>query len=226
MAYPRARGRRRVRDRPSAVSAIEAVISDFGGVLTSPLIDAFTGFGESAAVTPEQLGQAIAAVAQRDGNHPLHELETGRISEAAFLTALDEELQALGHPAEMRAFTEVFFAHLHPNERMIDYMRELKGRGYRLGICTNNIREWESRWRAMLPIELFADVVDSAFVGVRKPEPEIYRLSLEGLGVAAEQALFLDDVELNCEGARELGIRSVWFQTSEQAIAEIEQALS
>jgi putative hydrolase of the HAD superfamily len=209
------------------VSSIEAVISDFGGVLTTPLVDAFTGFGESVAVTPAELGQAIAAVAERDGTHPLHELETGRMTEAAFLDAVDDELEALGHPGKMRAFSEAFFAHLHPNERMIGYMRELKDRGYRLGICTNNIREWESRWRAMLPIdEIFADVVDSAFVGVRKPDPEIYRLSLERLGVAAEQALFIDDVEINCDGARALGIRAVWFQNSEQAIAEIGDALA
>jgi len=209
------------------VSSIEAVISDFGGVLTTPLVDAFTGFGESVAVTPAELGQAIAAVAERDGTHPLHELETGRMTEAAFLDAVDDELEALGHPGRMRAFSEAFFAHLHPNERMIGYMRELKDRGYRLGICTNNIREWESRWRAMLPIdEIFEVVVDSAFVGSRKPEPEIYELTLVRLGVSAAEALLIDDVELNCDGARELGIRSIWFRDTEQAIAETEAVLA
>ena len=74
-------------------------------------------------------------------------------------------------------------------------------------ICTNNVREWEARWRAMLPIdEIFDIVVDSAFVGMRKPDPEIYRLTLERLGAAPAEALFVDDVELNCEAARELGM--------------------
>ena len=87
---------------------------------------------------------------------------------------------------------------------MIDYMRELNGRGRRLAICTNNVREWEARWRAMLPIdEIFDTVVDSAFVGMRKPDPEIYRLTLERLGAAPAEALFVDDVELNCEAAAE-----------------------
>ncbi len=127
----------------------------------------------------------------------------------------------------MRSFTETFFAELRPNDRMIDYMRELKGRGRRLAICTNNVREWEARWRAMLPIdEIFDTVVDSAFVGMRKPDPEIYRLTLERLGAAPAEALFVDDVELNCEAAGELGIRSVWFRETEQAIAEIEDALA
>jgi epoxide hydrolase-like predicted phosphatase len=208
------------------VSPIEAVISDFGGVLTSPLLDVFEAINESSGLAPEDFGKAIGSVWERTGTNPLYELETGRITEATFLSALDEELAAAGHAVRMHSFSEAFFAHLHPNERMIGYMRELRERGYRLAICTNNVREWEARWRAMLPIdELFELVVDSAFVGSRKPEPQIYELTLARLGVAAESAVFVDDVELNCEGARELGIRSVHFNRSEQAIAELEDAL-
>ena len=92
-------------------------------------------------------------------------------------------------------------------------MRELRGRGYRLAICTNNVREWEGRWRAKLPVdEIFDDVIDSAFVGTRKPEPQIYELTLARLGVGATQALLVDDIEVNCTAARELGIRAVWFR--------------
>jgi epoxide hydrolase-like predicted phosphatase len=110
---------------------------------------------------------------------------------------------------------------------MIGYMRELRERGYRLAICTNNVREWEQRWRAMLPVdEIFDVVVDSAFVGTRKPEPRIYELTLEALGVDAGSALLIDDIEANCTGARELGIRAVWFQRTEQAIADTEAALA
>ena len=105
-------------------------------------------------------------------------------------------------------------------------MRELRGRGYRLAICTNNLRDWEARWRAMVPVdEIFDVVVDSAFVGTRKPEPEIYKLTLERLGVAAEAALLIDDVEVNCEAARELGMRAVWFRSAEQAITDTEASL-
>jgi putative hydrolase of the HAD superfamily len=106
-------------------------------------------------------------------------------------------------------------------------MRELRGRGYRMAICTNNVREWEPLWRAKLPVdEIFDVVVDSAFVGSRKPEPRIYEITLERLGVAADSALLIDDIELNCTAAEELGIRAVWFQSTEQAIAEIERALA
>jgi putative hydrolase of the HAD superfamily len=109
---------------------------------------------------------------------------------------------------------------------MIDYMRSLRERGHRLAICTNNVREWEPRWRAMLPIdEIFDVVVDSAFVGTRKPEPRIYEITLDRIGIPADAALFIDDIELNCNAARALGIRTVWFQSTDQAIEEIEAAL-
>ena len=105
-------------------------------------------------------------------------------------------------------------------------MRELRRRGYKLAICTNNVREWERLWRAKLPVdEIFDVVVDSAFVGTRKPEPRIYEITLDRLAVSAGATVFVDDVELNCAAARELGLSAVWFQSTEQAIDEIERAL-
>jgi putative hydrolase of the HAD superfamily len=209
------------------MSPVEAVISDFGGVLTSPLMDSFAAFQDSSGISLESLGSAMAAVAGRIGVNPLFELETGRMSERSFLRAVSDELTAqLGRPVELHGFGERYFEHLHPNERMIDYMKELKRRGYKLAICTNNVREWEQLWRAKLPVdEIFDEVVDSAFVGARKPEPRIYEITLERLDVPGGAALFVDDVELNCSAARELGLSAVWFRSTEQAIAEIERAL-
>ncbi len=207
---------------------IEAVVSDFGGVLTSPLVDTFRAFQDSSGISLASLGSAIAAITQRTGANPLFELETGRLTEADFHAALADELtEQLGREVELHGFGEAYFNHLDPNERVIEYMRSLRGRGHRMAICTNNVREWEPRWRAMLPVdEIFEVVVDSAFVGVRKPEPEIYHLTLERLGVSADAALLVDDIELNCDGARELGMQAVWFRSTEQAIAEIEAALT
>lgn len=210
------------------MSRIEAIISDFGGVLTSPLLDAFAAFQDSSGISLEDLGKAMAAVAARQGVNPLFELETGRMTEAAFLTALGEQLGAdLGRNVELHGFGELYFESLDPNHRFIDYMRQLRTRGYRMAICTNNIREWEALWRAKLPVEeIFDVVVDSAFVGTRKPEPRIFEITLERLAVPAASALFVDDVEVNCMAARELGIHAVWFQDSDQAISEIETALT
>ena len=207
---------------------IEAVISDFGGVLTSPLLDSFAAFQDSSGISLEHLGLAMAAIWKQDGANPLFELETGRMTEAEFLRRMGDELShQLGQHVELHGFGERYFEHLHPNDPMIEYMRDLRGRGYRLAICTNNVREWEPLWRAKLPVdELFDVVVDSGFVGSRKPERRIYEITLERLGVPASDALFIDDVELNCQVARELGMEAVWFRSSEQAIADTEAQLS
>ncbi len=206
---------------------LEAVISDFGGVLTSPLLDSFAAFQEASGIAFEQLGNAMGALWEQHGANPLFELETGRITEARFLQLMSEQLsRQLERPVTLDGFAEQYLAHLQPNERMIEYMRELRDRGYRLAICTNNVREWERLWRAKLPVdEIFEVVVDSAFVGTRKPERRIYELTLERLGVAPHAALMVDDLELNCDAARALGMEAIWFHSNEQAISEIEQTL-
>jgi putative hydrolase of the HAD superfamily len=210
------------------MSRIEAVISDFGGVLTSPLLDSFAAFQDSSGISLEDLGTAMAAIAERRGSNPLFDLEIGRMTEAAFLRELSDELTSrLGREVEMHGFGERYFEHLHPNTRMIEYMRELRDRGYRMAICTNNVREWEQLWRAKLPVdEIFGVVVDSGFVGVRKPDSAIYELTLDRLDVSASAALLVDDIEANCTAARDLGMGAVWFRETEAAIAEVEAALS
>ena len=206
--------------------AIRAVISDFGGVLTNPLWEAFAGWNARVGADPGVLGQALQAGAEKaGGKHLLYELEKGNITEAEFTVALQAELP---EEIQMEGFREVYFAHLHPNEPMIDLMRDLRGRGYRMALLTNNVREWEPLWRAKLPVdEIFELVVDSAFVGMRKPEPEIYALTLERLGdgITAAECVFVDDVDVNCDMARELGMRAVHYLTPDQAIAEVEAAL-
>ena len=116
----------------------------------------------------------------------------------------------MGERPPLHRFKERYFDGLHPNEEMIALMAELAGAGYRMAILTNNVREWEPIWRAKLPVdEIFETVVDSAFVGMRKPDPAIYELTLERLdGIAAAECLFIDDTEVNCVAARELGIRA------------------
>ncbi len=206
---------------------VGAVISDFGGVLTSPLLGSFQAFAESSGISLEELGRAMAALTEQRGVNPLFELETARMSEAEFLSALAAQLgEQLGRPVTLDGFGERYFAHLEPNQPMIDYMRSLRRRGYQLAICTNNVREWEPLWRRMLPVdEIFDVVVDSAFVGSRKPERRIYELTLDRLGVDPAAALMIDDVELNCQAAQDVGMHAVWFRDSEQAIADSEAAL-
>jgi putative hydrolase of the HAD superfamily len=211
------------------MTPIRAVISDFGGVLTTPLLGSFAAFQDETGISASSLGTAMQRIAERQGEHPLFELERGRITETDFLAALRVELAVeLGHEPELHRFREIYFDALQPNQPMVDAMHDLKGRGYRMALLTNNVREWEPLWRGMLPVdEIFEVIVDSAFVGMRKPEPEIYDLAVEriGDGVGASECLFVDDVEVNVEAARELGMAAVHFRSAGQAIPEIEAAL-
>ncbi len=210
------------------MAEIEAIVSDFGGVLTTPLVQSFMAFQDQTGITTETLGKAMQAASEANGENPLFEMERGEITEVAFLEKLTTHLEPLlGHPPEMHRFKEIYFEALQPNPEMIDLMRELKATGYRMAMLTNNVQEWEPLWRSMLPVdEIFETVVDSAFVGCRKPESKIYALTLERVGAPAETCLFVDDVEVNCEGARRAGMTAVHFQSNEQAIDEIRAALS
>ena len=208
---------------------IRAVISDFGGVLTTPLLHSFVAFQDETGISFETLGRAMQKAAEEDGAYPLFELEKGRMTEEEFLATLGDKLEPeLGHRPELHRFRDIYFDALDPNEPMIELMRDLRRRGYRMALLTNNVREWEPLWRPMLPVdEIFEVVVDSGFVGMRKPELEIYDLTLQRLGeVSAPECVFIDDTELNCDAARELGMTAVTFRNNEQAIAEIEAALA
>ncbi|HEX8649047.1 MAG TPA: HAD family phosphatase [Thermoleophilaceae bacterium] len=205
---------------------IRAVISDFGGVLTTPLVNVFLAYQERTGMDPATFGRAMAAILERDGINPLFELECGRITEAEFNAMLETEI---GGGLDLGWFRQHYFDHLHPNERAIEFMRSLRERGLRMALLTNNVREWEPHWRSMVPAvdEIFEVVVDSAFVGMRKPDPRIYELTLERLGdgLRAEECVFVDDIDVNCEAARELGMKAVRFVDAEQAIAEIQALL-
>jgi putative hydrolase of the HAD superfamily len=206
---------------------IEAVVSDFGGVLTTPLLSSFVALQDEIGISPQSFSEAMRAIGEQDGENPLFVLERGETTEVAFLEQLNDALEPLiGHRPHLHRFREIFLGALAPNEPMIELMRELKASGLRMAMLTNNVREWEPLWRAMLPVdEIFEVVVDSAFVACRKPEPRIYELTLERIGMPADACLFIDDLEVNCEGAREAGMSAVHFRDNAQAIPEIRAAL-
>lgn len=210
------------------MAEIEAVVCDFGGVLTTPLLGSFMAFQDETGISSEDLGKALQAIAEEEGENPLYKLERGQITEPEFLEGLSIALEPLlGHRPHLHRFKEIYFAALHPNEPMIELMRELKDEGYRMAMLTNNVREWEPLWRSMLPVdEIFETVVDSGFVGVRKPEARIYEITLERLGLPGEACLFVDDFAHNCEGARAFGINPIHFRDNDQAIPEIRAALA
>lgn len=206
---------------------IEMLISDFGGVLTSPLFQSFAAIHDAAGIPPESLGIALARITEKTGANPLFELECGRIPEAEFTRAMSEQLaEDLERPVDFGELGLRFFEALDPNIGMIDLIREVRREGLRTALLTNNVKEWEPLWRSMLPVdELFETVVDSAFVGVRKPDPRIYELTLERVELPPGACLFVDDLEINCEAASDLGFEVVHFRETAQARAEVHAKL-
>jgi putative hydrolase of the HAD superfamily len=207
---------------------IRAVVSDFGGVLTAPLMDGFARIQVDTGVPPEAFGAALARATATNGRNPLFELEVGAITEAEFLGTIERELAAiLDRPVTLHGFGERYMAALAPNEALFAHYRALHERGIRFAMLTNNVREWEPLWRTKLPVdEIFETVVDSGFVGLRKPDRAIYALVLERLALPAAECVFVDDLAVNIEAARELGFAVVHYRDTEQAIAGLDALLA
>ena len=209
------------------MSEVEAIVSDFGGVLTTPLFAAFAAFQDEAGISPENLGRALRVGLAEGEDLPLFRLERGEISEDEFIEGLEDGLESiLGHRPHLHHFRQRFRGALRPHDEMIVLMHELMDSGLKMAMLTNNVHEWEPLWRSMLPVdEIFEEIVDSAFVGCRKPEAQIYELTLERIGMPAGACLFIDDLQVNCGGAEAVGMKAVQFRDNEQAIGEIRAAL-
>jgi putative hydrolase of the HAD superfamily len=207
---------------------IEALVSDFGGVLTTPLMDAFWKANEQSGIPPEALRQAMALAAEREPEPPLFRLERGQMTADAFFSGLAERLEeVVGRAVDTRDYGSRLMAAMQPNEPLLSYYRALhRERGIRLAVLTNNVREWQPHWRGPWGIDaLFELVVDSSFEGVRKPEPEIYSRTLERLGLPGEACIFVDDLEVNLPPAAALGMHTVHYLNTAQAISEIDSVI-
>jgi putative hydrolase of the HAD superfamily len=207
---------------------IEAVISDFGGVLTSPLMEAFDRVEDHIEVPPDAYPKAFAHSLAHDGVHPLFALERGEITYEDFVRRLERGLaEAAGITVSLHDFHDRLMTALEPNDELFDHYRTLRRtHGVRFALCTNNVREWEPLWRAKLPIdEIFETVVDSGFVGLRKPDPAIYALVLERLALPAAECVFVDDLEVNVEAARVLGFAVVHHEDTARTIARLDKLI-
>jgi len=210
-----------------AHGTVDTVVVDYGGVLTNPLAETLDLFARRVDVDVATLAGAFVEAARELGESPMAALETGAISEQQMVGRLLTHLPpGLGARLDGQPFGELWFEGRRPNAPFLDFMRQLKASGYRLALLTNNVREWEGRWRAQIPVdELFTLVVNSAHEGVRKPDPRIYRVLLDRLDTAASQCLFVDDDIDNCAAARDVGMNVVRFTTTEDAIHEMRAVL-
>ena len=206
---------------------VEAVFFDFGGVFISSPFAAAADAAVARGIPETELLELIFGPYDLDGDHPWHRLERGEVSFADASASIAALAATSGHegvdPMEvlMALATE-----RSVRDFMVDLVRDLRGRGLATGIITNNIAEFGTHWKAMIPVdELFDDIVDSSAVGIRKPDAAIYALACERLGVEPANALFIDDYQGNVDGAVAAGLRSVCcgytVESTEAALAEL-----
>lgn len=194
---------------PVPTAAVDAVIFDLGGVLArngrpSDLAARFPDHD------PDTVIRLVMGPYGEDTDHPWHQLERGEISLQDYRERNAALLEAAGVRPPTSAGSSGVGMRFEPNEPVVRLVRELRAAGFRLGVLTNNVRELRPLWWDLLPFEeLFDDVVDSHEVGLRKPDPAIYRLALERLGTRAARTAFLDDIASNVATAEQLGMVGV-----------------
>lgn len=206
---------------------IDAVIFDFGGVFIPSPFPFFEAVAEEMGAGPGQINEIVFGSLAEDGDHPYHRLERGEIP-------LQQAREEILHRGRALYNLEVDILQLFGrmssdvHHQLVDRVKLLKRQGYPTAMITNNIREYADIWRSLLPVEeLFDLVVDSSQVGMRKPNPAIFRLTLDRLGgLAPECTVFLDDSDGNVNAARSLGMRAVHVRGDiSQAIAELDAVL-
>ncbi len=207
---------------------IDAVIFDFGGVFIPSPYPFFEAIGVEMGAGPGQINEIVFGSLAEDGDHPYHRLERGEIP---LQQARDEILHRGRALYNLEVDILKLFAKMPSgvHQQLVDRVKGLKREGYPTAMITNNIREFADEWRSLIPVgELFDLVVDSSRVGMRKPNPAIFRLTLERLGgLAPERTVFLDDCEGNVKAADSLGMQTIHVRGDiSQAIAELDALLA
>jgi epoxide hydrolase-like predicted phosphatase len=203
----------------------KALIVDWGGVLTSPLAAALDGWyaaegidaaGYQAAIRDFH-DEGLAALSVFD---PIAALERGELRVEHFEQALAERLTRFcGVPVAAEGLIGRMFAGFSSAPAMINVVRQAKATGLRTALLSNS---WGNDYLRDDWDQLFDAVVISGEVGMRKPEPEIYLHTLDLLGCAPEEAVFVDDLEKNVHGAAAVGIIGVHHRSYAETILELE----
>ena len=207
--------------------SIEAVVFDFGGVFTSSPFTGLHAWHVERGNDPAAGLRSVFGPYDQDTDHPWHRLERGEIA----LEAAAEQIKAIaaeeGMDLDLREMFGALGGESGARTDVVELGLDLRARGYRTALITNNIKEFSDGWRAMIPVdELFEVVVDSSAVGIRKPNPLIYTMALEQLGVAAENSVFLDDAIGNIHAARAVGMHAILVEDDHtQAFTELDLLL-
>ena len=207
--------------------AIEAVLWDFGGVFTTSPFEAFNRY-EAAQGIPKDLIRTVNATNPLENAWAL--FERAEIDRSGFDLKFLEESTALGHPVRGADVLPLLSGDVRP--RMVEALRLCK-RHFRVACITNNMAQGHGPGMAASPegasrsagiMALFDVIVESSKAGIRKPDPRIYQIACEKLGVAPAACVYLDDLGVNCKPAAELGMRAIKVLTEAQALDDLAAA--
>jgi len=208
---------------------IEAVIWDFGGVFTTSPFEAFSRY-EAERGLPKDFIRTVNAA--RPDHNAWALFERAEIDAATFDEMFLKEATALGHPVRGADVLPLLSGDVRP--RVVEALHACKGRGLRTGCITNNVRTGagagmasttEKAAQVAAIMAAFDAVIESSKAGVRKPDPRIYQMMLETLGVAAEACVYLDDLGVNCKPAAELGMTAIKVTSEAQLLTDLARVL-
>lgn len=206
-------------------AAPTALVTDYGGVLTSPLHDAMQAWCDEdeidlslfRAVMREWLGPSFGTEAK---TNPAHALERGEMAVPHFEVELAKRLRTkAGHPVEPDGLVSRMFAGFRHEQPMFDVVRRLRRAGFKTALLSNS---WGLEYDRTDWDRLFDVTVISGEVGMRKPEPEIYLRTVEALGVEPADCVFVDDLGPNVKAAVAVGMVGIRHVTARQTIEELE----
>ena len=207
--------------------AIEAVVWDFGGVFTTSPFEAFNRY-EASRGLPKDLIRTVNATNPLENAWAL--FERAEIDRSGFDLKFLEESTALGHPVRGADVLPLLSGDVRP--RMVEALRLCK-RHFKVACITNNMAQGhgpgmaasaEGASRSAGIMALFDVIVESSKAGIRKPDPRIYQIACEKLGVAPAACVYLDDLGVNCKPAAELGMRAIKVLTEAQALDDLAAA--
>jgi putative hydrolase of the HAD superfamily len=207
------------------MSRYEALVLDFGGVMTTSLEEAMAAFALSNGIEMQHLVRAALSAYMGAEDDLVTDFETGQLSEADFSVAFAARLEEYsGVHIEHEGLVAGLFEALDLEEDMFELVERTKAGGYKTALLSNS---WGM---GLYPIErirqLFDVVVISAEVGLRKPDPDIFKLTVEKLGLDAAACVFVDDHPGHLKAAQEAGMTTVLHKSPAQSIPELEALLN
>ena len=204
-------------DNDTSTGPKAALIVDFGGVLTTSVWPAFAAFCEQEGLAPETVREMFRG--DSEALALLRRLETGAVEDEEF----ERQFAALLGVSDHSGLIARMFAGLSSDERMVGALRAARAAGVPTGLISNS---WGLGIYDRLPTgDLFDATVISGDVGLHKPQAEIYLLACERLGVEPGDAVFVDDLRENCDGAEAVGWRRVLHRDAAETIPELERLL-